>query len=64
MTTTGDTHAVIFDMDGVLINSEPLHCRATQEILAMHGVTMTAVNDLREVVLGRLLSKASGHHAG
>lgn len=33
--------AVIFDMDGVLINSEPLHFLATQEILAMHGVEMS-----------------------
>lgn len=33
--------AVIFDMDGVLINSEPLHFLATQEILALHGVEMS-----------------------
>ena len=32
---------VIFDMDGVLINSEPLHFLATQEILARYGVTMS-----------------------
>ncbi len=37
---TGD-RAVIFDMDGVLINSEPLHFLATQEILAAHGVAMS-----------------------
>jgi HAD superfamily hydrolase (TIGR01509 family) len=36
-----DNRAVIFDMDGVLINSEPLHFRATQEILERYGVTMT-----------------------
>jgi len=36
-----DDRAVIFDMDGVLINSEPLHCRATQEILALYGVKMS-----------------------
>jgi HAD superfamily hydrolase (TIGR01509 family) len=28
-------------MDGVLIDSEPLHFRATQEILATYGVTLT-----------------------
>lgn len=33
--------AVIFDMDGVLINSEPLHFLATREILATHGVAMS-----------------------
>ena len=32
---------VIFDMDGVLINSEPLHCRAFQDILAPYGVQVT-----------------------
>jgi HAD superfamily hydrolase (TIGR01509 family) len=36
-----DTRAVIFDMDGVLIDSEPLHFLATQETLAAYGVTMT-----------------------
>jgi beta-phosphoglucomutase-like phosphatase (HAD superfamily) len=33
--------AVIFDMDGVLVKSEPLPFLATQEILAMHEVTMS-----------------------
>jgi len=32
---------VIFDMDGVLINSEPLHFLATQEVLAAYGVPMS-----------------------
>jgi HAD superfamily hydrolase (TIGR01509 family) len=36
-----DNRAVIFDMDGVLINSEPLHFLAIQEILERYGVTMT-----------------------
>jgi HAD superfamily hydrolase (TIGR01509 family) len=36
-----DNRAVIFDMDGVLIDSEPLHFLAIQEILALYGVTMT-----------------------
>jgi HAD superfamily hydrolase (TIGR01509 family) len=36
-----EQRGVIFDMDGVLINSEPLHLVATQEILAAHGVTLT-----------------------
>ena len=36
-----DDRAVIFDMDGVLIDSEPLHCLATREILALHGVAMS-----------------------
>ncbi len=36
-----DDRGVIFDMDGVLINSEPIHCRAFQEVLAACGVTLT-----------------------
>lgn len=32
---------LVFDLDGVLIDSEPLHFRATQEILAAHGVPLT-----------------------
>lgn len=36
-----DDRGVIFDLDGVLIDSEPLHCRAFQEILTGYGVTLT-----------------------
>jgi HAD superfamily hydrolase (TIGR01509 family) len=36
-----DGRGVIFDLDGVLINSEPLHCRAFQETLRSYGVTVT-----------------------
>lgn len=31
-------HAVIFDMDGVIVNSEPLHFEAEKEILQTHGI--------------------------
>ena len=33
--------AVIFDFDGVIANSEPLHLRAFQDVLADAGVTLT-----------------------
>jgi beta-phosphoglucomutase len=33
--------AIIFDFDGVLANTEPLHLRAYQEILAREGMTLT-----------------------
>src|SRR5438552_11716012 len=33
--------AIVFDFDGVLANSEPLHLRAYQEILAAEGVTLS-----------------------
>src|SRR3954465_3285682 len=32
--------AIIFDFDGVLANTEPLHLRAYQEVLAAEGVTV------------------------
>lgn len=34
--------AIIFDFDGVIANSEPLHLRAFQAALAEDGVTLTA----------------------
>ncbi len=36
-----DDRGIIFDMDGVLINSEPIHCRAFQDVLAAYAVTLT-----------------------
>src|SRR5947208_12274648 len=33
--------AVVFDFDGVLANSEPLHFRAFREVLADEGLTLT-----------------------
>ena len=33
--------AVVFDFDGVIANSEPLHLRAFQDVLADAGVTLT-----------------------
>lgn len=43
--------ALIFDMDGVLVDSEPMHLRAYQEILTSYGVSYTE-QDNREF-LGR-----------
>jgi beta-phosphoglucomutase len=34
--------AIIFDFDGVIANSEPLHLRAFQAVLAEHGVALSA----------------------
>jgi beta-phosphoglucomutase len=33
--------AIIFDFDGVLANTEPLHLRTYQEVLALEGLTLT-----------------------
>jgi beta-phosphoglucomutase len=35
-------HAIVFDFDGVIANSEPLHLRAFQQALAEEGVSLTA----------------------
>lgn len=32
---------IVFDFDGVLVNSEPLHLRAAQEALALRGVELS-----------------------
>ena len=42
---------VIFDFDGVLANSEPLHLRAYQEVLAPRGIEL-ATTDYYERYLG------------
>lgn len=33
--------AVLFDFDGVIVNSEPFHCAATRAVMAEHGVVLT-----------------------
>lgn len=38
--------AVIFDMDGVIVDSEPAHIKAEKQILMQHGVKVTT-EDLR-----------------
>jgi beta-phosphoglucomutase len=42
--------AVIFDFDGVLVNSEPLHFRALREALAGEGIAITEEEYQREYV--------------
>lgn len=42
--------AVIFDFDGVLVDSEPLHFRALRESLSSEGITITEEEYLREYV--------------
>ncbi len=32
---------ILFDMDGLIVDSEPLHCKAYQQIFKKHGVQMT-----------------------
>ncbi|MEO8679174.1 MAG: HAD family phosphatase [Vicinamibacterales bacterium] len=44
-------HAIVFDFDGVIVDSERLHLRAYQEILAPEGVTLSS-DDYFERYLG------------
>ena len=57
-------HAIIFDMDGVLIDSQPMHYLGDQQTLAAHGVdvpveAMTAyagtTNQLRFELSGKAM---------
>ena len=34
-------HAIFFDFNGVIVNDEPLHMKAYQEVLAREGITLT-----------------------
>lgn len=34
--------AIVFDFDGVIVNSEPLHLRAYQEVLGAEGISLSA----------------------
>jgi beta-phosphoglucomutase len=43
--------AIVFDFDGVIANSEPLHFRAFRDVLAEEGVTLTEA-DYYAVYLG------------
>ena len=43
-------HAVLFDFDGVLCNSEPLHFFAFQEILAAEKIELTEAEYYNEMI--------------
>ena len=40
--------AFIYDMDGVIVDSEPVHLRVEQQILAKQGVTDTTIEHLEK----------------
>jgi beta-phosphoglucomutase len=42
--------AILFDFDGVIVHSEPLHCRGFQRIFAGEGITLTDDEYYRELI--------------
>src|SRR2546423_12379251 len=42
--------AVLFDFDGVIVNSEPLHLRAFQEVLAAEHIELSEAEYYREMI--------------
>src|SRR3712207_1872547 len=43
----------MFDMDGVLVDSEPAHMRVSREVMAEHGVPLPGERDWERVFYGR-----------
>ncbi len=52
MSSSQHYNLVIFDCDGVLVDSEVISCRVHAEVLTRHGYPMTA-EDVRQRFLGR-----------
>jgi beta-phosphoglucomutase len=48
---TRSLHAIVFDFDGVIANSEPLHLMAFQQVLAEEGLELSA-HDYYSLYLG------------
>jgi HAD superfamily hydrolase (TIGR01509 family) len=54
---------IIFDCDGVLIDSEVLSCRCLSDVLASHGIEL-GVDEALELFVGRSLSAVREHYEG
>ncbi len=73
---TGKLQAIVFDFDGVIANSEPLHLRAFQQALAGRQIALTPadyysrylgyddVGVFRQVALDRSITLTDGEIAG
>jgi len=54
---------IIFDCDGVLVDSEVLSCQCLSEVLATYGITLELADAL-ELFLGRSTAAVLQHYAG
>ena len=52
---------IIFDCDGVLIDSEVLSCRCLSEVLARYGITL-GVDQAQDLFLGRSVTAVREHY--
>jgi beta-phosphoglucomutase len=60
---TGKLHSVIFDMDGVIVDSHPAHRRAWQQFLETLGRNVSE-DDLKYILDGRKRSEILSHFFG
>ena len=56
--------AIVFDFDGVIANSEPLHLKAFQQALAEEGVELVAGRLLRALPRATTMSGCSRRWRG
>src|SRR5437868_3702781 len=54
---------IIFDCDGVLVDSEVLSCQCLSDVLATYGITLQLADAL-EQFLGRSTAAVLQHYAG
>lgn len=60
---TPQLSAVVFDMDGVIVDSHPAHCRAWKEFLLLFGKNVSD-NELNFVLDGRKRNEILSHFLG
>jgi HAD superfamily hydrolase (TIGR01509 family) len=58
----GQPDLIIFDCDGVLVDSEVLSCRCLTEVLARYGIALT-LDQALDLFLGRSTSAVLQHYA-
>ena len=62
--TTSDIAAIVFDFDGVLADSEPLHLRAYQDVLEPLGISLTREEYYAQLSRLRRRGRVQGHRGG